>query len=251
MKLKHRLSLIALGLLLINGLMIAEVRAQPQKKPPTGPPAKVTNNEYLINSAFAAAFGRQATPDELNQWKKSDLTKDELVGKLIEFLRTRSGAEELRQTIERGYPQHFGRGPYPKELEYWQSEARAKSYGFDGLYHAYSEWLKTPAADGERKSIVFKSCFEALGRIPSVSESNEWRDIIEQVGEPYWQMVILIHNQLFIGNPDYEKERSGMIKRAFLTAGKPQPTEADYKFWMPEIEKKDLTFKKLVAALKQ
>src|SRR5205807_9552781 len=144
-------------------------------------------------------------------------TKDDLVGKLVEFLKSRAGIDELRKTIERGYPQHFGRGPYPKELDYWQSEARAKGYGSAGLYNAYSAWLKTPAGDSERKSIVFKSCFEALGRLPSVSESNEWRDIIETTGEPYWQMVILIHNQLFVGNPDWDKERSGMIKRAFLT----------------------------------
>jgi len=247
----RKILLIALGLLCINGLMIAEAHAQPSHKTSPGPPLKITNNESLISGAFTTAFGRSATPDEINQWKKSDLTTDELVGKLIEFLKSRAGAEELRKTIERSYPQHFGRGPYPKELDYWQSEAKAKGYGFHNLYFAYTEWLKTPAADSERKSIVFKSCFEALGRLPSVSESNQWRDIIEQVGQPYWQMVIMIHNFLFEGNPDWEKERRGMIKRAFLTAGKSQPTEEEYKFWMPETEKKDLTFKKLVAILKR
>ena len=250
MKMNHRLSLLALGLLLINGFMMTEVRAQRQKRPPTGPPEKITNNESLINSAFSAAFGRNATSDEVNQWKKSDLTKEELVGKLIEFLKSAAGADELRQTIERSYPPSFGHAPTPKESAFWQSEAKAKGFGFDSLPGAYRAWLKTPAADGERKSIVFKSCFEGLGRIPDVGESNEWRDIIEQSGELYWQMVILTHNKLFASNPDYEKERSGMIKRAFLTAGKGQPTVEDYKFWMPEIEKKDLTFKKLVALLK-
>jgi len=244
-----KILLIALGLLFVNGLMVAESRAQPQRRTPPGP-AKITNNESLINDAFHAAFGRNATAGEIDQWKKSDLTKDDLVAKLVESLKSRAGAEELRKTIERSYPNSFGRGPAPKEIDFWQLEAKAKGYGFDGLYAAYRDWLKTPAADSERKSIVFKSCFEALGRIPNVSESNQWRDMIEKTGEAYFQMVIFTHNLLFAGNPDYEKERNGMIKRAFLTAGKPQPTDGDYKFWMPEIEKQDLTFKKLVAILR-
>lgn len=37
---------------------------------------------------------------------------------------------------------------------------------------------------------------EALGRLPSFSESNKWRNPIGQVGERYWQMVNMIHNYL-------------------------------------------------------
>ena len=244
-----KILLLTFGLLFINGLMIAGARAQPQKKTPPG--AKITNNEPLINGAFSAAFGRNATPEEMNQWRSADLTKDELVGKLIEFLKSAAGADELRKTVERSYPDSFGREPNATESAFWQSEAKAKSYGFAGLVGAYREWLKTPAADAERKSIVFKSSFEALGRLPAVSESNEWRDQIEKSGDGYHSMFIRIQNLLFAGNPDYLNERSAMIKRAFITAGKPQPTEEEYKFWMPQVEKQNLSFKLLVATLKR
>jgi hypothetical protein len=46
-------------------------------------------------------------------------------------------------------------------------------------------------------------------------------------------------------------ELHDMIKRAFLTAGKGQPSESQYYEWTAKGKDQRLTFKKLVTALKQ
>jgi hypothetical protein len=253
-----RILLLAVGALLVSGLTVTETRAQSHGDRLLK--MKVTNNDVVINDAFARAYGRAATSAEISQWKQADLTGWELLGKLIEFLKSAAGADELQKTIGRSYPQSFGREPTNKELSFWMSEAKAKGYGYIGLLPAYHEWLKTPEADAERKSLVFRTFFEAYGRLPTVSESNDYRDEIEKNGEDYSDQIewllgrMLLPASFFVAGNKYEaltNELHDMIKRAFLTAGKGQPTEAQYAAWTAQVKAQQLTFKKLVALLKQ
>lgn len=254
----RRILFIALCLFSLNGLMVAETRAQSHGD--RFLKMKVTNNEAVINDAFARAYGRAATSAEISHWKQADLTGWELLGKLIEFLKTAAGADELQKTIARGYPQSFGQEPTAKELSFWMSEAKAKGYGYVGLLPAYREWLKTPEADAERKSLVFKTFFEVYGRLPTVGESNDYRDSIEKNGQDYSDQIewlldrMLLPASFFVAGHKYEamtNELHDTIKRAFLTAGKGQPTDAQYAAWTAQAKAQQLTFKKLVALLKQ
>jgi hypothetical protein len=254
----RKILFIALCLLLVNGLMVAETGAQSSDN--RFLKMKVTNNEAVISGAFSRAYGRDATSAEFTQWRQSDLTGGELVSKLIELLKTEAGAGELRRTIARGYPQSFGREPTAKELSFWMSEAKAKGYGFTGLLAAYHEWLKTPEADAERKGLVFRTFFEAYGRLPTVGESNDYRDSIEKNGQNYSDLLewerdrMLLPASFFVAGVKYEaltNELHDMIKRAFLTAGKGQPTEAQYAERTAQVKAQRLTFKQLVALLKQ
>lgn len=241
--------------------MAAESRAQPtagSEKARLN--AKVANNAYGINDAFQTSFGRPATPDEMIQWKKSDITVGDLIKQLHEVLKSASGADELHKTIVRDYAKSFGREPTAKELAFWTQEAKAKGYGFTELVAAHYAWLKTPAADSERKSLVFRNFFEAYGRLPTVSESNGYRDEIEKLGMNYsellsWNMDrMLLPATFIVAGEKHEalvNELHDMIKRAFLTAGKGQPTEAQYKDWTVKVKDQKLTFKKVVAILKK
>lgn len=244
-----KILLIVLGLLLINGLMIAEARAQPGKD--GSGVLKITNNVALINSAFSKVFGRDATADEINQWKQSQITRDELIGKLVEFLKSVAGTNELQMTIVRSYQKSFGREPTAKESVHWRGEAKEKGYGFSALIANHNAWLKTPEADSERKSMVFRNHFEVFGRLPTVSESNEWRDEIEKGWGNYSDMLGWNLSQML--NPSKTEllnELHEMIKRAFITAGKGQPSEAQYNEWTAKVKAQRLTFKQLVAILK-
>jgi|GEM_PF-3260606 len=251
-----KILLIALGLVLINGLVNAEARAQGSDEPFLK--SKVANNESGINGAFSRAFGREANLDEVDRWKNSDLTVGGLINRLHEVLKSRAGADELRKTIGRSYTKSFGREPIPKELAFWTLEAKAKGYGFTELVAAHGDWLKTPDADSERKSLVFRNFFEAYGRLPSVSESNGYRDDIEKLGMNYselleWNMDrMLLPATFIVAGEKHEalvNELHDMIKRAFLTAGKGQPSEAQYIEWTAKVKAQKLTFKKVVAAL--
>jgi hypothetical protein len=253
--------LTGLALLFINGLMVAAARAQPMKgEEEQRLNHKLTNFPSGINSAFQTTFGRDATSAEMSQWVKSDRTVRELIKQLHEVLKSDAGANELQKTIGRGYATSFGREPTAKELAFWTAEAKAKSYGFDELVMAHHAWLKTPEADAERKSLVFRNFFEAYGRLPTVSESNGYHDEIEKLGMNYSELLAWIMDRMLLPatfivagekREALVNELHDMIKRAFLTANKGQPSEAQYNEWTAKVQAQKLTFKQLVAVLKQ
>ena len=253
--------LLATVFLLVIGLTMAEVHAQPTAASEAQRfKQKVTNNPSGIDSSFFASFGRSATPDEVIQWKKSDVTVGDLIKHLHGVLKSALGADELHQTLVRSYTTSFGRGPTPEELASGTQEAKVKGYGFTELLAAQHGWLKTPEADAERKGLVFRNFFEAYGRLPTVSESNGYRDEIEKLGMNYsdllaWNMDrMLLPASFIVAGEKHEalgNELHDMIKRAFLTAGKGQPTEAQYKDWTVKVKDQKLTFKQVTAILEK
>src|SRR5205807_10559899 len=123
------------------------------------------------------------------------------------------------------------------------------------LMNYFRQWLKTDDASDERRMLVNRSYFEVFGRVASVEELNYWRDQIEagffdNVGPPYNALTILNTNWLLGDSPQQTKEVSDMIHRAYTTAGKPQPTEAQFNDWVAKLKGQGLTFKQLVAMLK-
>ncbi len=63
-------------------------------------------------------------------------------------------------------------------------------------------------------------------------------------------MTILNTNWLLGDSPQQTKEVSEMIRRAYTTTGKPQPTEAQEGGWVKKLKGQGLTFKQLVTMLK-
>src|SRR5947209_9438467 len=103
----RKILFIALGLLFINGLIVAEAHAQPKLNP--------------IQRVYLDTYGRTATSEELSNWQKSGASIKQIADALEDTLEKSEGADELRAIIMRAYGPNFGREPTPPELAKWQT----------------------------------------------------------------------------------------------------------------------------------
>ena len=154
-----------------------------------------------------------------------------------------------RGSLILSYQNSFGREPTAKELDSWSEEMKAKKLTYKDVMQAHSRWLKTGAASDERKNLVNRNFFEVLGRVATIDELNYWRDKIEKEGTTYAEMrkanidwILESYRATFLRE---------MIQRAYLTAGSGKPNEAQITDWMAKAKAQRLTFKQIVAKLKQ
>lgn len=153
-----------------------------------------------------------------------------------------------RMSLVRSYQDSFGREPYPKEIAKW------KGTWIQGTYPvwmtAHKKYLMTPAADndGELKNMVVRNYLEVQGRFPTIGDSDYWRPEIATKGTSYAAMRKA--NIDWILKSDNAALLVSIIKSAFITAGKGQPTSTQIKEWVDKAHAQRLTFKLIVAKLK-
>jgi len=201
----------------------------------------------------------------MSYWQKSGATTQKIANDLEDLLGKPEGSVELHRLIAQIYEHNFGREPTATESAYWLTVVRDPTrrqvqkpdapdfvtYNcYAALMNYFPQWLKTDAADGERRNLVNRSYFEVFGRVASVEELNYWRDRIAKDGTPYYQLTIINTNWLLGDSPQQTTEVSEMIRRAYTTAGKPLPTESQEGGWVKRLRGQGLTFKQLVTMLK-
>ena len=99
--------------------------------------------------------------------------------------------------------------------------------------------------------MTFRVYFEVFGRPTTPAELNYWRDKIVAEGTTYEQMRTANVQWLGGSSPQQVQERRDTIKRAFVSAGKPEPTEAQYQNWTQQIQFLKFHYKTIVATLKK
>lgn len=155
------------------------------------------------------------------------------------------------EKINYGYARGFGRQPTTAEFNYWVGQLKANNYDTDAMVKLHGGWLKTPAASKERTEMTFRVYFEVFGRPTTPAELNYWRDKIVAEGTTYEQMRTANVQWLGGSSPQQVQERRDTIKRAFIAAGKPEPTEAQYQNWTQQIQFLKFHYKTIVATLKK
>ncbi len=169
----RKIRLIALGLLFINALIVATAHAQPKLNP--------------LHRVYLDTYGRTATSEELGRWQKSGAPLKQIADALESALEQPEGAEELHGVLNRVYEFNLGREPAASEFVKWQAVIKDPTrrqaqkpnspdfvtYNcYKALTNYFGQWLKTDAADTERKILVNRSYFEVSGRVASVEELN-------------------------------------------------------------------------------
>lgn len=149
------------------------------------------------------------------------------------------------------YRDSFGRMPTAKEIDYWSGEMKMKKLSYKDVMTVHSQWVKSSAAEAERKGVANRSVYEAFGRYPSTEEVNNIAGIIESKGTSYADLV-KGHVAWMTGDgPQQDQALREMIGRAFSNAKKPQPGQAQYNEWMTKVKAQKLTFNQVVALLKK
>ncbi len=121
-----------------------------------------------IHAAYMLAFGRDASPLELNYWMGRGNFS---IGKLIEF--HRQGFVEYpnlhSETINRAYMDALGRKPSENEMKYWMN-------GIDIYIEMINTQLKFLKFNwGEYERILRASYISVFNREPNITEINFWK----------------------------------------------------------------------------
>lgn len=152
--------------------------------------------------------------------------------------------------IEDVYQKAFGRAPSNNELAHWTAEAKNNGYSWAYIFNEQEKFLKTDAAQFERKGMVNRCYYEVFGRYASVGEMNMWTDIIAAKGLTYMFMIKQYVDYLTGGNPAQNLELKATILRAYKSAGFAEPNQVLLQKWISKTINEKLTFKKIVAGVK-
>ena len=124
--------------------------------------------DQRIHAAYVLAFGRDASPEELNYWLGRGSCS---IGKLIEF--HRRGLVEYpslhRETINRAYIDVLGSKPTENEMKYWMNGVDL----YIQLINTHLKFLKSSIAGYER--VISASYFSVFNRAPNTTEITFWK----------------------------------------------------------------------------
>lgn len=154
-----------------------------------------------------------------------------------------------RSNLIMSYQNSFGREPTAQEINYWSGEMKAKKLSYKDVMAAHHQWLKSAAAEGERKGITNRSIYEAFGRYATVDEINNITGLIAQDGRNFADLVKGHVAWMTGGSPQQDQELRETIKRAFKKSGNGSPSETQIQDWMAKVKAQKLSFKNLVTAL--
>ena len=152
--------------------------------------------------------------------------------------------------IEKSYQQAFGRAATVNEIAYWTSEVNKNGSTWGFIFTAHENYLKTDAANSERKGMVNRCYYEVFGRYATIAEINLWTDIITAKGLTYMYMLPQYVAYLTGGNPSQNAELKDTIYRAYKVAGFGPPNDFLLKKWTVKAINEKLTFKQIVAGIK-
>ena len=175
----------------------------------------------------------------------------QMIDELKAWLRKPEGAGDLSETIERAYMNSFGRAPSSGELAYWQSEVKAKHYGYSHIVDYSRQWLKSAGGSGEREPLIVRAYRRAFGRPAKANEISYWKAQIQKDGTNYSDLVDKCVAYMLGSAPEQIGELKETIVRAHSAAGRPAPTENQMKHWMSQTSAQRLTFEALVAQIRK
>ena len=123
--------------------------------------------DQRIHAAYGLAFGRDASPEELNYWLGRGNFS---IGRLIEF--HRQGLVEYpslhRETITRAYMDALGRNPSENEMKYWVNGVDI----YIQLINTHLKYLKSNLTEYDR--VVRASYISVFNREPDINDRNFW-----------------------------------------------------------------------------
>jgi hypothetical protein len=170
-------------LLLLGTACLSEARAQFG-----GDKFKESSASDSYTRGYLEVFGRPPLPKESQYWRKQQMPYSQMINEMKAWLRKPEGAKDLSETIERSYQNSFGRAPTADELAYWQSEVKAKHYGYTHIVEHSRTWLKGGGAD-ERVALIKRAYERAFGRSPTAKEIDYWREQVRDNGTNYSELV--------------------------------------------------------------
>jgi hypothetical protein len=221
--------------------------------------AQETADSGLIPDAYRAVFGRGPTPTELKYWREhgfGNYTANELLrlkSYLILYLESAKGMEERRATIRRSYQRSFGREPSSDDYTYWMKELAhtLTRYTYEDLMKFQRQYLQNTANETERRTTINRAYGNALGRFPTTSDYNYWLDRMTKEGSNFTEIVEAAINYVWGGDLKQETELRETIKRAYVAAGRANPTNDDINLAMVKLKAKPRVFSKLVEFVKK
>lgn len=218
--------------------------------------AQLGGGEFKESSAsdsytrgYLEVFGRPPVPKESQYWRKQQMPYSQMINEMKAWLRKPEGAKDLSETIERSYENSFGREPKPDELAFWQSEVKAKHYGYTHIVEHSRQWLKQNGGN-ERVEVIERAYNHAFGRTPTPAERSYWDKQIAKDGTNYSELVEKCIDWMLGSSPEQIKDLKETINRAHQFAGRPAPNDAQMKHWMTQVGAKRLTFRTLLVLIK-
>ncbi len=142
--------------------------------------------DQRIHAAYVLAFGRDASPEELNYWLGRGNFS---IGQLIQF--HRQGFVEYpnlhSETINCAYMDALGRKPSEKEMKYWVNGVDI----YIQLINNHLKYLKSSLA--EYKRVIIASYIAVFNREPNITDINFWE---KQPVMPFYLLVYYHKNSL-------------------------------------------------------
>jgi hypothetical protein len=244
-------SLFTLVCLAVFSCAAADARAQfPVKLDPQNDEA----SNGCVSNAYRIVFGRSPQPPELVDWRKAGFDDTncgsapyvEVIQKLKATLRTPQGANELANTIRRGYEDSFGRKPKTDESDYWTIEivAKQKNFGYMDIIDAHRLWMKDEKNLAYRTYATYQAYLNGIGRAPFPGDLEYWRNRMKQEGLNYKDCYKANITYITGNSPAQVQERLETIKRAFAVARLPMTAERQSQISVLVVKKKP-DFKRL------